>query len=432
MRARWGDEDVLVKLLLDNASGRRNMRHELTGNRMLENAGIKTPRLLLNARCVAEGEDANGVDGAWIVVFEFLTAAQTLDDLWREQAHRRSDIAASCVDVMARLARKGCRHTDSHLNNFLLSDEQIYVIDVAAIRRKKNFAYGMWQRENWARFLVAFDPLWQEQVLRLIRAADTQAGGDKKLPQAIERLRKRRKSRSLKKCFRDCTDFSARASWRQRAVWRRDWESADLVSFLRNPDAWIAKGELLKGGNSATVICAPMDGRSVVIKRNNMKHLSYWLRRCLRTSRCRINWRNAHLLRISGIETPEPIAFVERRWGPFRFEGYYVCAYDSSPSVEKKYASKPPTQPELDRFSELFKRMSLARIYHGDLKSSNLLVTDKGIALIDLESMKTGSAFNIAILQQKDRNRFLKNWQDKPAQWKLFSEVFRSTDSGGY
>ena len=423
MRAQWRGQLVLIKLILDTAPGRRNLRREQAGYRILKDAGIVTPELLLTAHCE---------DGSHILLFEFVAQAQRLSDLWRDETARRSQIAASGLDLVARLHRKGCLHTDLHLDNFLLADGQIYVIDAASVEVRPNTEYGRWQRENLALFLAQFAPLGRTTVWDALATQYAEAATDPELEQAVDRAWQRRKSRYLKKCFRESSEFSIQKNWCQVATWKRVRHSADLVSFLQNPDDWVAKGELLKGGNSATVVRVSMDGRPVAIKRNNIKNLCHWWQRCLRPTRSHVNWRNAHLLRISGIETPEPIAFVERRWGPFRFEGYYVCAYDSSPSVEKKYASKPPTQPELDRFSELFKRMNLARIYHGDLKSSNLLVTDKGIALIDLESMKTCSAFNVTTLQQKDRNRFLKNWQDKPTQWKLFSEVFRSTNLGGY
>ena len=163
------------------------------------------------------------------------------------------------------------------------------------------------------------------------------------------------------------------------AVWKRARHSTDLLSFLQNPDAWVAKGAMLKDSNSATVVRVLMDGRPVVIKRNNIKNLRHWWRRCLRPTRSHVNWRNAHLLKISGITTPEPIAFTERRVGLFRLRGYYVCAFNDFPSAAQRYASQKPTARELAWFGELFTGLHLAQLYHGDLKASNFLVTDKGI-----------------------------------------------------
>ena len=180
---------------------------------------------------------------------------------------------------------------------------------------------------------------------------------------------------------------------------------------------------MLKDGNSATVVRVLMDGRPVVIKRNNIKNLRHWWRRCLRPTRSHVNWRNAHLLKISGITTPEPIAFTERRVGLFRLRGYYVCAFNDFPSAAQRYASQKPTARELAWFGELFTGLHLAQLYHGDLKASNFLVTDKGIALIDIDSMREAKGWSMNALKQKDRERFLKNWDDRPELQKLFSDV---------
>ena len=54
-------------------------------------------------------------------------------------------------------------------------------------------------------------------------------------------------------------------------------------------------------------------------------------------------------------------------------------------------------------------------ISHGDLKATNILLSDQGPVLIDLDAMrqhKTESTYQQAA--RKDINRFLRNWQDNP------------------
>lgn len=420
MRAKWRGRAALVKLFLDTPSGKRNVRRELDGYRALKTVGLPTPDLLATARCK---------DGNHVLAFAFIEHARRLGDLSRESAGR-IDAARAGLEMLARLHRNACGHTDPHLDNFLITGERIYVIDAGSIARRPNTGYGRWRRNNLAFFLAQFAPLQRARLVDSLPAHYPEAAADSKLARAAARASRRRQSRILNKCERECSDFATRTTWRQTAVWSRAHGGGDLADFLRDPDAYLAKGELMKDGNSATVTRAHMDGRTVVIKRNNIKDAGHGLRRCLRATRSRLNWRNAHLLRLNGIATPQPIAFVEKRRGPLRLGGYYVCAFCDAPSAAERYREVPPSEQELHWFAELFAGMRMARICHGDFKASNLLVTEDGIALVDLDSLKVHArAGDHRRCAAKDRRRFLQNWQDKPAQRDAFAKILAQTDA---
>lgn len=420
MRARWRGRAALVKLFLDAPSGRRNVRRELAGYRALKTAGLPTPDLLASARCQ---------DGHHVLLFAFIERARRLGDLAREP-DRRGDAARAGLAMLARLHRNACGHTDPHLDNFLLAGERVYVIDVGAVARRPNTIYGRWRRRNLAFFLAQFAPLQRALLVDALPAQYPEAAADAKLQRAVARASRRRQARILNKCERECSEFAARRTWRQTAVWQRAHDGRDLAEFLRDPDAYLAKGRLLKDGNSATVTRAYMDGRAVVIKRNNIKDAGHGLRRCLRATRSRLNWRNAHLLRLNGIATPEPVAFVEKRRGPLRLGGYYVCAFCDAPSAAERYRDAPPSAEELQWFAKLFAGMRLARICHGDFKASNLLVTADGIALVDLDSMTAHARpRRHRRCAAKDRRRFLQNWQDRPAQREAFAKILAQSDA---
>lgn len=414
MKAQWRGQQVLVKLMPNTASGKRNVRRELSGYRILKAANIVTPTLQLTAR---------SDDGSHVLLFQFVAHAQPLGELWQQQ-RQRSALAELILRVIAQLHRNHCLQTDPHLNNFLRVGAQIYVIDAASIKRRANIPYRNWRRNNLAFFLAHFKPAQRAILLATLATHYPTAATDPKLDRAIAHAWRVRKARSLKKCFRECSDFSTRKNWRQNAVWKRAAQCAELDSFVNAPDAYLATGALLKDGNSATVVRVQMNGQWVVIKRNNITNLRRWLRYCLRTARCRISWRNAHLLEINGIATPAPIACVEKRWGPFRLRGYYVSAFQDAPTAAKKYAAQLPTAQELGWFKSLFAALSEAQLCHGDLKASNLLVTEHGIALVDLDAMKECAAAtkrNACI--KKDRRRFLKNWRSQPQLGELFAGV---------
>ena len=456
IRGRWRGRAVLVKLIVGAGAGRRALRRELSGYKILRECEINTPELLRAGQCA-------GVDrGARVVLYALLPNAKSLGELLRGELTRETRLAiiARGLAIIARLHANGCMHTDPHLDNFLLANagdvnpgdvnndvnnnvNDLYVVDAAAISRRNKLchnklwmnkssvnrardSYSSWRRDNLAFYLARFD-LQRAEVAALLSAHYPAAAGDAKLISAMQTSRRRQNARYLKKCFRSCTEFAAQKTRAQFAVWRRDEFCADLAAFLRDPDAYIARGEMLKDGNAATVVRVNLGGRAVVIKRMNIKHFLHRLQRALRATRSRLSWRNAHLLRLAGIATPRPIALLEKRVGPFRARGYFVQAYCDSPSAAQIYQTRAPNAGELKRFGELFAKLRAAGICHGDLKSSNLLVGDDVIALIDLDAMRARGIFPRAWRARcfaKDRRRFLQNWRDKPAQQKLFATVF--------
>ena len=240
---------------------------------------------------------------------------------------------------------------------------------------------------------------------------------------------KQNKNQYLKQTFRRDGEIATHRSWRQVAVWKRMYHSDDLIAFLMNPDEIMKNSEMIKDGDSTTVVRAKFEGGggNVVIKRHNLKTSSHRLRRCLRTSKGRIHWCNAHLLKINGIATPQPIAFVEQRWGPFRLKSYYVYVFSNFPTLAEKYQSQLPTEQEIIWLKDLFVTMRQTSIYHRDPNRHNFLVTDQGITLIDLESIKDYSYLTMPSFQYRKMLRwFLHEWRNDPRQLKCFTQALEA------
>ena len=406
MQARWHGKSVLVKLMPDTASGARTVRREKRGWKILQTANIATPKLLRVARCA---------DKSHVLIFEFLRGAQSLGELWKVEKKDKQDkqdkqgaqVAATGIAVIAALHRSGCIHTDPHLDNFLVANQKVYVIDVASIKRRPKspvFNRG-WRRRNLALFIALFLPAWQRRLCEMLARHYREAANDNRLTAEIMRVRRRRSARYLKKCFRDCSDFAVHRSWRKRAAWRRDLQSDALNAFIQTPQKLMRSGARIK--NSAHIVRAKLGGRQVVIMRDNniAKRWKYF-----RPTAAHRNWRNAHLLLTAGIATPTPIAYIETRFGPLRFGGYYLCEFNPAPSLRTLPFAKAPksiAKPIAKSIGALFEAMRLAQICHSELKSRNLLVGADGICVIGLQSVKQCTARNIAAYLRIDRETLL-------------------------
>ena len=142
-----------------------------------------------------------------------------------------------------------------------------------------------------------------------------------------------------------------------------------------------------------------------------------------------ISWVNAHLLQFYGIPTPEPVAVIEKRWGALRKEAYFVTKLISGETGDLYFNSDKNSLEEKQSIAgltvKLLKSIHALNISHGDLKITNIMISNLQAVIIDLDSMKqhwNQYLFNKA--KKRDINRFLKNWQDNPSLAKIFQSHF--------
>jgi RIO-like serine/threonine protein kinase len=207
-------------------------------------------------------------------------------------------------------------------------------------------------------------------------------------------------------------------------AFRRDYFQSDVSDFINNIEQLMSKGESLKAGNSATVVKVMFDGKPIVIKRYNVKSFWHFVRRCLRQSRAAVSWRNANLLEFINLPTLKPVGFIENRKGWFRHTSYFISEYQDSEELLDVYQQRQPTENELEQIKTIFDLMQETKISHGDLKAQNLLIGPQGkVALIDLDAMQEHQAENkFQKAFNKDKQRFLRNWQDIEVK-KMFTSL---------
>lgn len=423
----WQKKPVLVKLFLDSRSAHRHWLREKSGVEALSYAGIRTPELLFSGQLD---------NGAPALVFELLDGTQTVLDLWNSLTSHKEKAALlnQLVEVVAALHDSGMIQEDLHLGNFLVSNQKVYAIDGDAISSKGN-GKPLGLRSSSLNLALLFAQLFPVDDI-FIEAAVIHYSQQRninsvqfmnQLKLELPEVRRRRRHKYVEKSYRTCSEFIRSHVKGQISISRRDAQGETLSRLLSDPDAFMVDGEILKAGNTCTVVRVKADDCDWVIKRYNIKNPLHALSRCFRPTRAWTSWGNAHHLKISGIATPRAVAVIEKRFGPLRSTGYYVCDFQEGPLASTFFASGSFDSPVFEEAAksfvtlfELFRRLGFR---HGDCKATNFLMVNNALCVLDLDAMcEPLNQIKFNRLFQADRDRFLQNWKSQPELQKWFDD----------
>ena len=420
---------VVAKFFLSPKRGKKHCFREERGIFALEKTGINTPPLLFKG--------ALPPGNVPVLVFRQIDPVIDFADAW-EQADsdsRHAELLEQIVSVIAAQHNAGLIQEDLHLGNFILSGNKIYTIDGADVNVRRR-GKPLSKSKSLKNLGLLFSRIYP-QFARLIPHAFDIYLKKREWPESIlpynllmkkidHQYQKREKTR-LKKIFRESSAYICRKSWNRFLVYDRKYNTDAMARFLAYPDTLIAGGQLLKDGNSSTVVLVEVDGQSMVVKRYNMKNVWHALRRCLQPSRAWHSWRNAHRLWLLGISTPKPIALLEKRWGPFRSKAYFITEHINGIDVyHLLHSSRIKTvdcESLVKQFGELLQQLANEYISHGDFKATNFIFSDGKLIVIDLDAMrKYRWAIQFHRKFRKDCNRLMKNWKGLPEIYKMFQD----------
>lgn len=424
----WRGRPVLAKLLVGSKAA-RHFQRELAGVKLLAEQGLTTPLLLADG--LQDGE------GGWLL-FEFLENAESLGDAWQKVeslpvlADEQSAVLAEALGAIGQLHGKGLWQEDLHLDNLLRQGGQLYLIDGAGIcaetagqplsRQKVLENLGVF----FAQLPKSLEPFTEELLVYYLLSNSEHALPLEALQKQIAKVRAWRLKDYLIKVGRECTLFSVqRGAFGLWAI-RREEEAA-MLPVLDRADALLDQGQLYKTGGAASVGKVEVAGRSLVIKRYNIKGFAHWLKRFWRPSRAWHSWREGNRLAFLGIATPKPLAVLEKRFLWLRSRAYLVTEFLPGPDIIERFApyveSGAAPESELQALDQLFARLIAERISHGDFKGHNLFWQEDRWALIDLDSMcQHSSVGSFAPAYARDRARFMRNWPESSALYQVIDQ----------
>jgi len=416
-RGAWDGQAVYAKLFLGNKA-RHYAERDARGAMSLIQSGIRTPALL-HAGPTSDGK-------AEVLLYASITDSENAEYVWKGYA-RQADRVALAKKLVAEVARHhqvGLIQADLYLKNFLLQGEQIYTLDGDAIRKLPAFFSRRKALDNLALLLSKFDVSDEAAWLPELLEDYAKARGWDTAPDMVAMSKRVAAHRRAmvghyvdEKVFRQCSDVEVEKDFDYFLAVARPYFSEDLRFALRNPDRLLGESaNRLKSGNTCTVSLAEVDGRKVVVKRYNIKSFWHGLNRALRPTRAAISWSNAHRLLMYGIATAAPIALLEKRCGIIRRQAYFLVEYIDAPDATEFFADVKVSATKKDKLAEhiaqLFHKLYLLNIAHGDCKAGNMkIVADKPL-LLDLDSMREYRCdWQLAKRHVRDLRRFMRNWQ---------------------
>ena len=426
----WGDIQVVSKLFYHPLRGSRNLKRDAEGTRALLDAGIDTARILYEGKATHTKIDVS--------VFEYIHHANSLEVFWNtlESEEEKKEVLSRFMHIIAKMHMAGLRQLDLHLDNFLIKDRIIYLIDGSSI--KQNGSKTPLGRPDsldnlallFAQLKAKDAALAFEAYPQYLRARGWEDYGDmtKELELRIEQQQRHRIKKYRKKVLRESTDIVRRATPTRLTLCKRKLYTPNMKSFLDNPDNILDynKDSWMKNGNTSTVVRVKIDSHDLVVKRYNIKGARHWLRRSFRSTRAIRSWKNAHHLLMLGIATSRPLVVLERRFGPFRGKAYFISEYVEGPHAKEFFGNGDLKNKHTvaRKIVDLLKSLESAKISHGDMKATNIILHNQSPVLIDLDCMQVHESTGRFIsAHRKDMKRFFKNWEMFPEAYDLFREL---------
>lgn len=424
-RGEWHGKPVFAKLFF----GKKNQHYaarDAHGVAALLDANILTPILLTQTKT----QDGN----AEVLIFEALVPSENCEVLWQKSTStERLLLAKKLCATLAKHHAANLLQTDLYLKNFLYFQKDIVTLDGDGIRKFEKLGSKQALR-NLAVLLSKLDVLevesWGGKLLEsYLEGKPNEYFTLENVKKLSADYRRQAADKYAKKVFRTCTDVQVKKSARSfLAMARIDADALQNVT-ANQLDSTIQTAKTLKNGRTCTVALADFYSKQCVIKRYNIKHIGHFLWRMLRKTRAENSWENAHRLTLLGVPTARPMALLEERFGFLKGRAYFLTEFVDTPDIKqffKQTTDKAARAEVVKNIVQLFYRLFLLNISHGDFKANNIKICHLQPVLIDLDSVRQHQVdFFAHKAHVRDLKRFMQNWKDDVSLYNAFLKTFK-------
>ncbi len=391
--AVWNERNVIVKIFSHKINAKRHFKREWRGLGLLQSRELSSPTPLFCGRTENSG---------WVVVTEKIADSVTVLDAFDQitDLTKKLDLLILVCREIAKEHSKGVLQKDLHLGNFLLVGDKVFALDAGQMR----FSSSEVERKKSVSQLALLACSLSEDKTKLIaklceeyfkaRGWRFAKSDEVSFQKQLIAQRKKGVKKGLKKCLRTSRRHLRIKSGGYLAVFGKGFcQPAELLGFVEQTDAMMGTGQILKDGNTCYVSRVTWNDKDIVVKRYNHKGFIHSLRQTIKRSRARRVWLHAHRLGMLSIATPRPLAYIEKYKGLLVWKSYLVTEYVEGQKLYDFLEDDNVTEQQRSRVAgqimELLEKLGRYCITHGDLKHSNILITDNGLAITDLDGMRS-------------------------------------------
>jgi hypothetical protein len=294
----------------------------------------------------------------------------------------------------------------------------LHLIDLHSARKRKTLSQ---RRRLWniAQLFYSLHPFLDQGDKEIFLAAYGGKGMRHPVLMRVERLAvriKRRHQRSrARRCLMESTLFTSHRCSGYRVYRRRDVSGEMLMAMISAHREIAEKSPQLLLKNSPKTVVSMVEiplGSRLRTCVKQYRNVTAWgkLKDSLRVSKGKVSWIAANELFRQGISGLKPLAYVEKARVGLLEESFFMMESPADYLEMDRYLIKSfgngpsrdlitKKREFIQQFAQCIGRLHRAHIYHGDLKTCNILTRESAVdwdfSLIDLDAVRLGTVVNV-------------------------------------
>jgi len=318
---------------------------------------------------------------------------------------------------LARTVKKfqdaGLFHQDLHAGNFLWDGTSLFLTDLHHAKMVKLLSLNrrLW---NLAHLFHSLRSMWgQGEQLQFLDQYFSEISNESRKREILfqriyplmDRLQKRQWRSRTKRCLKESTEFTIQQEKGIRTFRRRDFPVDRLERAMEEHRSLIREKPscLIKHSPEVIVSILNDEGERICLKQFCYPHVWGRVKENFRRSKGLKSWVAANGMRIRGIPTLKPLALVEKKsWLGLEKSTLFMEALTNDLEMDryvlKGFSDLNKKRLFIKTFAHWLGGLHRMLLYHKDMKTCNILVSEKGetwdFHLLDFEDIRINEKLN--------------------------------------
>jgi tRNA A-37 threonylcarbamoyl transferase component Bud32 len=226
--------------------------------------------------------------------------------------------------------------------------------------------------------------------------------------------------------------LSTTNTWNQHICIYQENRPENLSNVPEFVESLFLTGDSIKETKRSQLVRAAYGNERFVAKRYKTKKMRY-LAHGLRHGRGSLPaWSNIFLLRQLGIPTLDPVLLLEQRFFRMPRESFLITREINGHNLSTYLENHDGeiSESQLEKLRLMFSKFYDAKLIHGDLNRDNIMITENGPVLIDLDKLSSSKNQKDFVTRfGHEQDRFLRNLLAWPEAMERIRNTFpKSTE----